>query len=407
MNIKKNLITGALIATSFFTVAPNVLAEEPQVTSSITFPDVPNNHWAKDDIYSLVDLGYVSGYTNGTYGLNDNVTRGQAASILSRWLKDTGKLVETNVENPFTDVSSDYWAKDDILQVVNAGYMVGKGNGKFEPNATVTRAEMATILTNVLGTEKKAVAPFDDIANHWGKEYIDNAYSNELVLGMGDNKYVPNGNVTRAQFATFIMNGVDWKADVEEQTDVEEKYYGDVFFKDLVENDKYNVIADDVLLPKTQEQYEFVFKNEKNLKLLSDEALQIIKTTNDIYNTNYQLTDLSYGVVISDKDTVVDGIGSIPKSYTEYNPLTFFFNYNEPASKYMAQKFLDILAPNLYYQIEDEILEVNNIYFTSNMIREDVLSKENGSLTGYSSVSILPLYQPTSDYLATFVTLTY
>lgn len=412
MNIKKNLITGALVATSLLAVVPtNVLAEEPQVTSSITFPDVPSTHWAKDDIYSLVDLGYVAGYANGTYGLNDDVTRGQAAAILSRWLKDTGKLTTTEVSNPFADVSNDYWAKDDILQVVNAGYMVGKGNGVFDPKATVTRAEMATILTNVLDTEKKADSPFDDVTNHWGKEYIDNAYSNELVHGMGNNKYIPDGNVTRAQFATFIMNGVNWTPTVEEpvieppvvEEPVEDdsKYYGDEFLKDLVENDEYNVVADDVKLPKSEEAYESVFKNEEYLNFLTPENLKIIADTNETYGTNYQITDLHYKIVIAEGDEIYCDSVRILRFDDAYS-FAISYDHTDPIESHIALALLDNVAPNLYEQIEGSVVKIADT-FDADEVPTSMFSqsKSAGTLTGYNQVSmkILPYNEDEMLYL--------
>lgn len=211
MNLKGLMLASTLSVSSIFCLGMN------EVSASSIFTDVPTSHWAKASIDELSNLGYISGYTNGTFGINDKVTRGQVASVLVRWMKDEGKLKDKdNLKNPFTDVPSSAWYSHDVLLAVDAELMNGKGNSKFDPNATMTRAEMATVLVNALGTSKKADYTFYDVApTHWASENIKNAYSNGLVSGTGNDGYTPNGSVTRGQMAQFISNGIHMDSDFE------------------------------------------------------------------------------------------------------------------------------------------------------------------------------------------------
>lgn len=320
MNIKKTLIASTILVTVSSPILSIVSAEEGEqtrnttgasVTSSmmkgIIFTDVPENHWAHDSIYALVDLGYVAGYPDGTYGINKDVTRGEAASILARWMRDEGNIAEEGTyDNPFTDVPSSYWATNDILAVVDAGYMTGKGDGVFDPYATVTRAEMATILVNVVGTETKADYQFYDVPDaFWASEYIKNAYSNGLVNGMGDYKYEPNGKVSRAQYAQFIMNGINFDEDfVPEPIPPEEitppvVTPSDDFYDEPWVDDVYDVYTDDLLVP-TESIWTKLIAHNSFYKILSEDGLKVIHDVNEKYGTKFQIIGLQGYIAIED-----------------------------------------------------------------------------------------------------------
>lgn len=182
-------------------VAPvNIMAESQE-----GFKDVTEKSYAYDAIMYLTKEGIISGYGNGYYGLKDDVTRGQVAALIVRYLKlDTSK----NFTNSYTDVEGDPFEKS-ILAVTDAGYMSGKGNHKFEPKATLTRAEMAVVLTNIFDLKVKADYEFHDMNNqHWANHAVKALYSNGITYGSGDFKYNPNDKVTREQYAEFLYRGI-------------------------------------------------------------------------------------------------------------------------------------------------------------------------------------------------------
>lgn len=105
----------------------------------------------------------------------------------------------------FTDVSG-HWAEGYILQAVDLqlveGYM-----GKYRPNDTMTRAEFVTILWRAVGKpEPTTKADFTDLdlGQQWYHKAVAWAAENEIVGGVGNNRFQPNGAVTREQIAAIL-----------------------------------------------------------------------------------------------------------------------------------------------------------------------------------------------------------
>jgi sugar lactone lactonase YvrE len=107
------------------------------------FSDVSVEYWAREEIHFLYENMIIKGYEDGTFKPTNTVTRAQAAIMLSRALD----LNAEKVENPnFEDVREDFYAYDEIASVYAEGIMLGN-DGKFKPNTPLTRGQMAVILT--------------------------------------------------------------------------------------------------------------------------------------------------------------------------------------------------------------------------------------------------------------------
>ena len=95
------------------------------------------------------------------------------------------------------------------------GYMVGDANGNFNPDNTVTRAEMAVILCNMLGeSENLSIdgSVFTDVpAEHWANRYVVKAAELGLVTGYGDGRFGPADGVTYEQTLTMVLGIVNQK----------------------------------------------------------------------------------------------------------------------------------------------------------------------------------------------------
>ena len=95
---------------------------------------------------STLDNGdIVKGYPDGTFKPNGKITRAEFASIAVRF--DTSATGEVSV--PFTDISG-HWAEDNIKKAYELGYISGYPDGTFRPNEPITRAEVASLINNVL-----------------------------------------------------------------------------------------------------------------------------------------------------------------------------------------------------------------------------------------------------------------
>lgn len=118
--------------------------------------------WAKNNNVS-------DGYPEGTFRPNDFVSREELAALLARYIRENRLALE---EEPLTDEFSDkdeiaVWAKDDIGYIRTKGLIDGKGEGKFAPKDTATRAEMARILNRIMTNQpdpvEKALADIEDM----------------------------------------------------------------------------------------------------------------------------------------------------------------------------------------------------------------------------------------------------
>lgn len=211
--MKKSIIATLTVATLLGgTIGIGDYAKAKETTNTvslentnISFKDVTKKSYAYDSIMYLAEKGIVKGYGNGYYGIKDNVTRGQVSALIARYLGlDTSK----KYDNPYSDVKGHMFEKE-ILAVSDAKLMQGKGKGKFDPKATLTRAEMAQVLTNVFDLKVKANYDFHDMnEKHWANNAVRGLYSNGITKGTGDNKFNPSGKVTRGQYAEFLYRGI-------------------------------------------------------------------------------------------------------------------------------------------------------------------------------------------------------
>ena len=112
----------------------------------------------------------------------------------------------------FPDVDENAEYAEAIAYVSEAGIMVGDENGNFNPDKTVTRAEMAVILCNMLGEAENLTADgsvFTDVpAEHWSNPYVVRAAELGLVSGYGDGRFGPGDAVTYEQAVTMVVSAM-------------------------------------------------------------------------------------------------------------------------------------------------------------------------------------------------------
>ena len=173
----------------------------------IKFDDVTTDHWAYDEITNLVHHRIMYGYGNGKFGTEDNITREQAAAVLYRALHVKRSAT---IGNPYGDIS----AKStmflyEILRLTQLGIFKGDENGNFRPKDTLTRAELAQILTKAYELKKESTYIYRYTRNHWARDAISALQSNKVAVGTGDGKFQPEMLVTRGQFAKFLQRSID------------------------------------------------------------------------------------------------------------------------------------------------------------------------------------------------------
>lgn len=126
---------------------------------------------------------------------------------------DNNKTVTAaNVNNKFADVQNNAWYSEAIAYVYNKGMMNGTDAGKFEPDATTTRAMLVTMLFRLEGEPKAGAADFSDVASgQWFSEAIAWAAANGVVNGYKDGTFAPNDMITREQLAAVLYRFAQFK----------------------------------------------------------------------------------------------------------------------------------------------------------------------------------------------------
>lgn len=197
-------------ATRTITFYTNELGDFVVVENSAQFNDIAKLAWAKDPIQLLADKGLLLGKGNGVFDPNGNVTRAEFTAMLVRALN-----LNASSQVTFNDVSENAWYYDAVSAAKAYGIVNGRSASVFDPNAKISREEMASILANAL----KVTLDFEAPANtdELIKAFVDGGdvaavhranvalLKNEgIIQGKGHDNYDPKGNATRAESAVVI-----------------------------------------------------------------------------------------------------------------------------------------------------------------------------------------------------------
>jgi hypothetical protein len=158
------------------------------------------------------DRGITKGLPDGTFGANGAVTRAQMASFLVRTLDDAGRPAPTGVRAGFRDVSGPH--AEAIGRLHAAGIVLGRPDGTYEPNATVSRAQMASFLARAYEYAAQRALPtgsagFRDIGGSAHEANIVRLAGAGIAAGTTATTFSPTRNVTRGQMALFLTRFLD------------------------------------------------------------------------------------------------------------------------------------------------------------------------------------------------------
>lgn len=161
-----------------------------------------------DNLGKLV-YGYVNGYADGTFGGGRSITRSEVAALISRVSAgfDKDKTYAFN----FKDVPDGVWYANNLGYCVEAGLIQGRGNGLFDPSANITRAEFAAIVARFLGLPNEVTGAnrYTDTSGNWAEGYIAQLTAKGIVEGKGDGKFDPNANISRYEAVTMLNRALD------------------------------------------------------------------------------------------------------------------------------------------------------------------------------------------------------
>ncbi len=186
-----------------------IISDDP----SLAFPDVPNGKWYSDNIKYVKDHGIMSGYGDGTFGLNDSIARGQ---IVLMFYRLAGTPSTAGLANPFTDVPEGKYFTEAVKWAVAKEITTGKTATTFDPYGNVTRQELAVFFAryaknilnkNIISTYNISnIADYNDLST-WARPQMQYIMEKGIITGdmaLGYARILPRNNATRAMAATMF-----------------------------------------------------------------------------------------------------------------------------------------------------------------------------------------------------------
>ena len=176
------------------------------------FTDVAEDAWYHDYVYDLVYRGVVNGMTATTYEPEGKLTRAQFVKLLACSLEEAETLKTYEGQHPFTD-SEGHWAETYIAWAKDKGIVEGVSATEFDPEAPITREQMATIfgryaLKQGIELPKDAAPaqsfPDADKISEYAREFVELMRIAGILNGYEDGTFRPQGNATRAEAAKLF-----------------------------------------------------------------------------------------------------------------------------------------------------------------------------------------------------------
>ncbi len=177
------------------------------VQFSKTFADM-KDHWAKDDVELLASKLLVKGRTETTFDPQSSISRAEFAALLVR-----GLGLGEDKTNKFKDVSASEWYMGIVGVAAKTGLIEGDESGKFNPNASITREEMAVMINRAMAFVGKKTSgdvnqlnAFKDASaiSAWAKDAVAKGVTAGLLNGKSTNAFEPSATATRAEAAVLL-----------------------------------------------------------------------------------------------------------------------------------------------------------------------------------------------------------
>lgn len=146
---------------------------------------------------------------------------GSSVSVSDQSKKETEIPVQTDKPSNYNDLSEEHWAAESIRVLTEKGIVTGTGNGNFEPERTVNRAEFITMIVRALGLQGVSEGSMSDVnMNDWYYQSVNSAIKAGLVSGY-DGKFRPLDSITREEMSVILANALKYRGmvfDVAEET---------------------------------------------------------------------------------------------------------------------------------------------------------------------------------------------
>ncbi len=191
------------------------------------YDDVTNQHWAYEAIAALNAQHMLKGISRGEFAPDERMTRGQMAVLLDKYLNLSDEITFNSVPLVYKDLDKKDFYYDAAMRVAEAGLLLGKGDGRFDPSGSLTREQLAVLLVRLRQFENNYPANLEDYAlqstvneqvqnlfadaedfSNWAADSIKLAAANGWLKGYPSGVFKPAKMLSRAEtaqaFYTFI-----------------------------------------------------------------------------------------------------------------------------------------------------------------------------------------------------------
>ena len=154
------------------------------------FRDVASGSWYNTYVATLNNAGVITDSSNGCFRPNEAITRAELAAMLAKFSETTGAA------NYFNDVSAKYWAANAIAICAKLGWITGYPDGTFRPDKNVTRAELMAMINRATGRAPKSADAFLPGMKTWIDNTSDKWYYLDVQEATNSHSYTVKGSET-------------------------------------------------------------------------------------------------------------------------------------------------------------------------------------------------------------------
>ena len=201
----QNNITRAEVATIFFRLLTDDVRDE-NLTKTNRYSDVAATSWYNTAVSTLSSMGIITGYPDGTFHPNAAITRAEFAAIAARFDNDGDKTAAK-----FSDIAT-HWAKDEISIAYNNGWITGYPDGTFGPQRDITRAETMTLVNRVLNRQPETEDDLLPNMTVWTDNANPKAWYYLAVQEATNSHYYEFKTNSQYEKWTELRETRDWKA---------------------------------------------------------------------------------------------------------------------------------------------------------------------------------------------------
>lgn len=193
-------------------------------TGFAKYSDVENDALYSEAINSLSDMNIISGYNDGTFGPNNNLTRAELLKMIVLSIGKDNEAKALQNSTIFSDVNETHWATGYINYGIKNNLMTGYSDGTFRPDQEVNFAQGITVMLRALG--------YNSLDGLWPQNYIQKAKRLEITKGINleDDKVL-----TRANAALFIHRMLNTKVNSSDNTLIQVSNIGTIITRTIID----------------------------------------------------------------------------------------------------------------------------------------------------------------------------